>query len=81
MKTNVYVYDFVSYVSLSLIDFKIFVNESYDKNEFIVNFVSRQTTTFRIINIPDHVKIILLVISALNFLLITLSSSFLLLHS
>jgi hypothetical protein len=59
---NIYVYDFVSYVLLSLIDFKLLIiNQTNVNDEFIINFVSRQTSTFRIINIPDHVKICLLV--------------------
>ena len=61
-QSNVYVFDFVSYVLLSVIDFKFIINQTNNNDdEFIINFVSRQTTTFRIINIPDHVKIFLLV--------------------
>ncbi len=66
---NIYVYDFVSYVLLSLIDFKLIINQTNDNDEFIINFVSRQTSTFRIINIPDHVKIYLLVSFFISVLL------------
>ena len=56
---NIYAYDFGIYETLSLIDFKHF--SSSTSKEFLVYFISRQSTTFRITSIPDDIKIILFV--------------------
>jgi hypothetical protein len=59
---NIYIYDITTISRISFIDFKqLSNNENKNIKHFIINFVSRQFTTFRILNIPSSIKITFLV--------------------